>query len=261
MALEWTMLSMVSANRFIHTVVMPVAIIAYGAFLLIDHGHENQVDPASRDHIQRIQKIGSIDGLLFGGSNAAYSVSAYLLSRYMGIKWYNASVIEELRTIEWHKNFIQDLSARIDRTKVRFVIYSSYLPYAPGTIARFESKQNLGIGIKPKINVLQYTRHRPSRNLFPQRNKLGDIVFENVNCRFNAGYPVSHLREDVDISAEFLADYAIFFASLFPNASILIVLPSEYYGALSFDDSTFEQTLRRKFYNTLNARYFQNPSI
>jgi hypothetical protein len=180
---------------------------------------------------------------LFGGSNAVFGLSAELLSYYTGMKWYNASVEAELWGYERHKNFIQDLSARIDPLKVRYVVYSSHLPYT-GAIARFRSRENDGITIKPNVSVLGYIRHQPFRNSeFAQRNNFGDMVFENANCRFTAEDPESHKREDVDISAEFLVDHAIFFASLFPNASILIVLPSVYYGALSFDDSIFEQTL------------------
>jgi hypothetical protein len=248
---------MVSANRFIRTAVIPLIIVAYGVFLLIDHDYYNPVDAASRDHIQNIQKIGSIEGLLFGGSNVVYSLSAEFLSHYMGIKWYNASVRDELGTIEQHKNFIQNLSARIDRAKVRYVVYSSYVPYWTGIIARFESI-TIRIKIKPKTSILgyirhqYYIRHQPVRfSEFPQRNRFGDTVFENVNCHFTAEHSTNHRREDVDISAEFLVEHAILFASLFPNASIFIVLPSEYYGALSFNDSIFEQTLRTKFYSGL----------
>src|SRR5262249_50477069 len=212
---------MVNANRFINLVLIPLAIVAYSAFLLFDHGYTYQViDPASRDHIRRIQKIGSLDGLLFGGSNVAYSLSADFVSYDSGIKWYNASVVEELRSIERHKNFIQDLSATIDRTNVRYVVYSSNFPYMPGTIARFKSEENLDIRLKPKLSALNYIRHRPPSNSFPQRNRFGDIVFENVHCGLAAEYRLYHTRENVDTSAEFLADYAIFFASLFPNASI-----------------------------------------
>jgi hypothetical protein len=274
------MLSMVSANRFISTAVIPLVTLAYGVFLLIDHGH-NPIDLANRDHIQRdhpqrdhiqrdliqnIQKIGGINGLLFGGSNATYSLSAGFLSYYTGMTWYNASVSAELQNIERHKNFIQDLSADIDRTKVRYVVYSTYVPYEK-KIARFEASANRGIMIKPKTSILGYIRHHDFRNSdqrerFPEkRDRFGDKVFENVNCRFTAEDPVSHQREDVDISAEFLADYATFFASLFPNASILVVLPSEYYGALSVDDSIFEQTLRTKFYSILNARFFKDTNM
>jgi hypothetical protein len=275
--------SMVSANRFISRAVIPLVILAYGVFLLIDHGHNRafelaitrsiqrdyvQTDHTPTEHIQNIQKIGSINGLLFGGSNAAYSLSAGFLSYYTGMTWYNASLNAELGNIKRHKNFIQDLSAEIDRTKVRYVVYSSYIPYEK-KVAGFESRANRGITIKPKISILGYIRHHrfpnsEQRDRFGDKNKrdrFGDKIFENVNCRFTADDPVSHQRENVDISAEFLADYAIFFASLFPNASILIVLPSEYYGALSFDDSIFEQTLRTKFYSILNARYFKDTNM
>jgi hypothetical protein len=270
MALEWIMLSMVNANRFINTAVIPLVILAYGVFLLIDHGHRNPVDAASRDHIQSIQKIGRIDGLLFGGSNSKYSLSAEALSYSMGTNWYNASVMGEFGNSERYKNFIRDLSAFIDRTKVRYVVYSTIAPYHTGIIAWYKSR-DLGKGIKPKISVLRYTRHHLFRDSsqrnrsdsdFPQPNRFGDAVFENENCDFTTKSVVKHQREDEDISVEFLVDYAIFLASLFPNASILIVLPSEYYdGALSFDDSLFEQTLRTKFYSVLDAKYSKNTII
>jgi hypothetical protein len=252
------MLSMVNANRFINTFAILLVMVAYAVFLWIDHNHNNQVDPANKDHVQSIRKIGNIDGLVFGGSNAIYSLSAESLNYYTGIRWYNASVIQELWTIKRHKDFIRDLSARIDRTKVRYVVYSSIFPYWTGVI---RSRENLGIRIKPKVSVLGYIL-QTSRNLkFPQRNRFGDVVFESVKCDFTAEYTVKHQREDENISVGFLADYAIFFASLFPNASILIVLPSEYYGALSFDDSIFEQSLRTKFYNILNGKYFKNTTV
>jgi len=265
--------SMVSANRFINTVAIPLVIVAYGVFLWLDHVHANQVSasynnqvPASRDHMQRIQKMGGIDGLLFGGSNAVYSLSAEFLTRSMGIKWYNASLINELGTIERHKNFIRELSARIDRTRVRYVVYSSIDPFEMRAIAghqteavaRSESRDTVGIDIEPKISALEYIRHQPFRHLeFPERDSFGDIVFENETCNFTAEQLVKHEREDEDISAEFLVDYANFFTSLFPNAAILIVLPSEYRGAF-FDDSRFEQTLRTKFYSALKANYSEN---
>jgi hypothetical protein len=256
------MLCMVNASRFIRMVAIPIVIVAYAVFLWIDHVDNNEVAAASGDHIQRIQKIGSIDGLLFGGSNAVYSLSAEFLSHYMGIKWYNASVIDELATIKQHKNFIQNLSARVDRTNVRYVVYSSFAPYQTGAIAKSQSRENTGISIKPKMSVLGYLRHQPFRHQeFPLRNNFGDLVFRNRDCDFTAKYVVKHEREDEDISVGYLADYAIFLASLFPNASILIVLPSEYYGALSFDDSIFQQTLRTKFYRVLNAKYFKNSTM
>ena len=100
------MLSMVNVNRFINTIAIPLVIGAYALFLLIDQAYKNE-SPLKEDHIQIVQKIGNIDGLLFGGSNAVYSLSAEFLSYYKGINWYNASVLSELDTIERHKNLFR----------------------------------------------------------------------------------------------------------------------------------------------------------
>src|SRR4029078_12057286 len=61
--------------------------------------------------------------------------------------------------------------------------------------------------------------------------------------------------EKADIVVDFLADQAIFLASIFPVASILVVLPSEYYGQANFDDSAFEQDVRTAFYGVLSSKY------
>jgi hypothetical protein len=86
-----------------------------------------------------------------------------------------------------------------------------------------------------------------------RRDSFGDMVFANMKCAHT--YTEGHEREDEDVSADFLVKEAIFFASVFPNASILIVLPSEYYGVASLDDSIFEQNLRTKFYGLLRQKY------
>src|SRR5262249_18714441 len=116
------------------------------------------------------------------------------------------------------------------------------------------------LGIKPTISLFGYILHRPSFRFseFPMRNSFGDMVFERADCDFTSKYVVTHERENEDTSVKFLADYAIFLASLFPNALILIVLPSEYYGTLSFNDSKFEQTLNTKFQSVSSANYSKN---
>jgi hypothetical protein len=257
------MLSMVNANRFINMGAIPLVVVAYAVFLWIDH---NDNDPywEPKVHIKNIKNIGRVDGLVFGGSNAVYSLSAESLSYFTGVKWYNASVRGELDNVERHKNFIKDFSAGLDRTKVRYVVYSSHLPYEIGEIAAFkysEKKINLA-AIKPKKSVLQYVRqYIENMNEIPQRNSYGDLVFDDrAKCNFSETRATTHVREDIDIAVDFLVDMAIFFTSVFPNASIQIVFPSEYYG-LSFDDSIFEQTLRTKFYGFLREKYLTNSIV
>jgi hypothetical protein len=246
---------------------MPLVLIAYALFIWIDHAHRtrDRYDPEVKVHMQNVKNNRSVDALVFGGSNAIYSLSAEYLSYNMGLNWYNASLDGELRTTEKYENFVRELSARIDRTKVRNVVYSSALPYLIGLID-YQAKRGLnGQGIKPSGSVLNYIVQYISERLRQQHNRLGDtafgrqrnsfgdIVFETVKCAFTKN--PKHQREEEDTSANFLVDKAIFFASVFPNASILIVLPSEYYGVASFDDSIFEQDLRTKFYGLLREKY------
>jgi hypothetical protein len=253
---------MVNANRFINIAAIPLALIAYVVFVWIDHTHPTTRDQYERDpdvkvHMQNVQNR-RVDALVFGGSNAIFSLSAEYLSYNTGMNWYNASLYGELGSISDYRNFIRDLSARIDRTKVRYVVYSSIFSYAPWEITNTQSAKRVkrvnGEGIKPSGSVLGYImqRLRQGARREVQRNSVGDFVFESVKCALTEN-PEYH-REDEDASADFLVDNAIFFVSVFPNASILIVLPSEYYGA-SFDDSIFERNLSTKFYGLLRQKY------
>src|SRR5262245_44683227 len=108
--LELTMLSMVSANRFITIGAIPLVTVAYAVSLCIDH-NRNAFITDIKHHIQDIQNSASVDGLVFGGSNAYYSLSAESLSYYTGMKWYNASIDYEAVT---GTRIMQDLSAHID---------------------------------------------------------------------------------------------------------------------------------------------------
>jgi len=265
---------MVNANRFIRVGAIPLVLVTYAIFIWIDHAHHKHVaveqDDDVKVHLQNVKR--SVNGLVFGGSNAAYSLSAEDLSYKTGLSWYNASVDGELGTANRYQLFVRELSARIDRAKVRYVVYSSLFPYAIGQIG--QAKREYGEGIKPSRSVLHYivwyiswrlrqasssSQHNSSGDVVSERqvDSFGDIVFKNMECGFADRFADSRRpeREDEDVSADFLVDETIFLASVFPNASILTVLPSEYYGAASFDDSTFEQNLQTKFYGLLRQKY------
>src|SRR5262249_23994550 len=125
MNLELTMLSMVSVNRVINIGAIPLVIVAFAVFLCIDHNRHVNI-AYIRHHIQNIQNGGGVDGLVFGGSNGFYSLSAETLSYYTGMKWHNASMQNEVLT---GMRVIQDFATGIDRTKVKYVVYSGVLPY------------------------------------------------------------------------------------------------------------------------------------
>ena len=246
---------MVNANRFINIVAIPLVLVAYAVFIWIDHNRD-QPDPEVKVLIQNVKNSDTIDALVLGGSNAVYSLSSELLSHNTGINWYNASLDDELHGIKHYNNFIRDLSARIDRTKVRYIVYSSIFVYLTEEIANARPDKRVkrvnGEGIKPSFSILGYIAYRLRQWHQRQRNRFGDLVFESVKCEFTGDLEHEHRNEDA--SANYLADEAIFLASVFPNASILIVLPSEYYG-VAIDDSIFDQNLDTKFDDVLRQKY------
>jgi hypothetical protein len=263
MTLDLTMLSMVNANRFINIGAIPLVIVAYSVFLCVDHNRNVNIADI-KHHIQDIQNSGSVDGLVFGGSNAFYSLSAESISYYTGMKWYNASMDSEVVT---GTRIIHDLITRIDQTKVKYFVYSSILPYTIGEVNSYTLDQKvIGEGIKPIRSIFAYMKNGgnyPRTRNSEIRNGFGDIVFDRIKCDFTADnhFDLIHAREEIGISLESLIDKAIYFASMFPNASILIVLPSGYYGGLIFDDLMFDQALRTKFYSVLSGKHFQNSTV
>ncbi len=257
------MLSMVSANQFTNIVAIPLITVAYAVFLCIDHNRNPNIADIKHE-IQDIQNSGGVDGLVFGGSNALYGLSAESLSYYTGMKWYNGSMANEAVI---GTRIIQDLSARIDRAKVKYFVYSSVLPYWGQTSWTLDQKV-IGEGIKPTRSIGAYIKKGGNidyRSRMEIRNGFGDIVFDRIKCDFNGDSHVDLRAKKWALSGvESLVDKAISFASIFPNASILIVLPSGYYGGLSFDDSIFDEAVRTKFYGVLgglSGKYFKNSMV
>jgi hypothetical protein len=281
-----TMLCMASVNRFIRRVAIPLVVVTYAGFLWFDHYFND--DPAIRYHLQHVKAGGNVGGLVLGGSNAYYGLSARLLSSYSGVSWYNAAMRNEMHLVIRYNNFIRDLAARVDRNNIRYIVYSTGLPYEFGRITGHRSDKNekvKGLGIKPKNSFLQYimkdsghpdTSAPQPQNGFLQyimkdrgysdrsgpdqerRDSYGDLVFSNefeaAICKLT-GKEFHYEREPVDLAVDFLVGQAIFLASVFPYASILVVLPSNYYGPVNFDDSAFERDVRAAFYGVLSRKY------
>ena len=272
------MLSMVNANRLINIGAIPLVAVAYAVFLCIDHNRSSSI-ALIQHQIQDIQNSSGVDGLVLGGSNAFYSLSAESLGYYTGMKWFNASMDSEGVT---GARIIQDLSTFIDRTKVQYVVYSSILPYTDAGFTSYGVSQKVnGEGIKPNrsfftriFNNIKYGNDIAllrNSEIRTARNGFGDIVFNKIECDFttnnrmfttNKHLHLIHEREEIDTIVQSLVDKAIYFASNFPNALILIVLPSIYYGGgLIFDEGISDQTLETKFYSVLSEKYFQNSMV
>src|SRR5262249_37696396 len=101
------MLSMVNASRFISKGAIPLVLVAYAIFVWIDRADRiRHRDLGVNFHLQNVANGRSVDALVFGGSNAVFSLSAKDLSYKTGLSWYNASLDGELGSVDKHKNFV-----------------------------------------------------------------------------------------------------------------------------------------------------------
>jgi hypothetical protein len=254
------MLFTASANRFIRAIAIPISILTYGLYLLYDHlqWYDSTILPVVEAHKKNLRRISALDGIVFGGSNCVYSISAELIGKKLGEKWYNACVQGE-GAGENYEEIILDLTRTIDRSEVDTVIYSTQIPYVKGGIERASiksSRDKATVTIKPRRSIasriyefLTSDGIVEGRKSLPLPNKFGDQDFKNGECKFDE-IEKAH-REPVDKVVEFLLARFSFFASQFRNASVIIAPASEYYGE-KFDSSAFESAVSVKLAAMIN---------
>jgi len=73
----------------------------------------------------QLESLDDIDGLILGGSNAVFSLSAERLTELSGERWYNASIQNEGVTWENQEGFLDDVAAAVDPVEVTTVIFAS----------------------------------------------------------------------------------------------------------------------------------------
>ncbi len=260
---------MASVNRLILLIGFPAVFLAYFAFLgwehwMLERARANKAQIIA-DHYANVEVVGPIDGLILGGSNAYFSLSAELIGEKLGTQWYNAALINEGYSDHNYEAFIRQLGQRLDFDRITQVVYSNYQPYdAGGVERRLKAKEDLagstGLHLKPLSNALSYAEAVfggypiPGGKIYPAPTQWGDFQFGDYPCIFTPNAS-GRQREDVAVAADYLVGLAGFLSDLFPNAQIFVVLPSTLSGAVgaSVDDGTdqFETDLQHAFVTAL----------
>jgi hypothetical protein len=201
--------------------------------------------------LSRIQEIEDIAGLIIGGSNAVYSLSAERMSKITSEPWFNASIINEGFTFENKLIFLDDIVNSIDATKVRTVVLSS--------IRLFKSKKNTerftqrGYGFDgrklppiwlPPGSLFSFIIGEQN-GIFPNFiSRSGDLLHEEANVCTKPGRPGETQRATDDQIVSFIARWLPAIHSRFPNADVVITIPSRYLA--SEPDPLEEEAYARK---------------
>lgn len=234
---------MVSVNRFILNVGIPFVVVLYFVFLyweyvqLSDHGRREIVET----HNSNLRRAGNVDGIILGGSNAVFSLSAEQMTKLSDMSWYNAALIGEGYNDRNFNEYVRQIKANLDATSIKYIVYSTVHPFREGVIdRRLEYNGNLYddpyLSIKPNRSILSliksYLRDGKLDLVKRHPNPLiyGDFDFDSFDCGRFPGEDIKYEREKIAKAAEVLYQKIILYAQWFKNAEVIIVYPSEYYG-------------------------------
>lgn len=238
---------MANVNRFIRLIAIPALLVAYAAYLVVDYQRPENADrePVYKAKLAGLAAAGdSVEGLILGGSNAFYGLSARMLSERDGYQWYNFTVLSEGYGQASHQHAIEAaFNSEAARLRIRTVVYSSIMLLHRSTIAQFRNNTDESILTGETGPVLELkpvkALYRFGRAAFRDRDadservpgllpdRFGDLDFETARCVTNNGPSITRL-EDADIALDYYDSVAGFLHRLFPNAEIFMVVPSEF---------------------------------
>lgn len=225
-----------SANNFLWYLVIPLLVIFYISFILwSDRNFSNKaVAEAIKNKQQAINSLGAFDGVILGGSNAWFGISAESLSTLSNLTWANLTLPAEGYSDINYANFISDSISDLQRQNVSFVVYSSESLVRESTKYRKNTTSDLAgkndISYKPQRslasyikNLMGYTKYRP----YPLKNKHGDLDFSGYPCPPFLPKPLGARKylNGVELRT-WTSENLARISKLFPNAKIIITVPN-----------------------------------
>ncbi len=238
-----------SVNRYILRIGLPILALIYLCFLVFEH---SDLQDDNRSNIVAKHQANSstkavIDGVILGGSNAAFSLSANMLNDKSRHSWLNLSLLNEGFTDKNYWAFIEQTLSESQRFSVKEVVYSSVTPLRTNLLReRNESSADLygamPIGVLPSRSIAAYLKALTFKNVgYPLPTSLGDFDFSQFECEFNDGVIKFERNLNEQEVQEWVRAQLTKLISIFPKAVVYFVVPSEFYGN-SLEESKASQS-------------------
>jgi hypothetical protein len=222
-----------SVNRFLWKVVIPFLLCLYVIFVLLENHYfrfNHNAYAIAEKKLTLLRSFKSVDGIILGGSNAFYGLSAFSLSQLTGQRWANLALIAEGYSDENYWEFISSSLTNEQRLNLSYVIYSSSTPFS----SKIRDRTSLDLGGKQKLSYRpQYSLASYLKRLLgysytqPIPNNYGDFNFANYDCNYLA----SDGAQSFDYMTEndltwWISKQVNQMQLLFPNAAIFVELPN-----------------------------------
>ena len=216
-------------------------LLIFDYYYFDDHGLQNRIDQSK----ERFETFDSnVQGLIFGGSNAMWGISAKKLSKETNIGFYNFSIHSNGFNYLNYFEYINSALSKQQKENTRYIIWSNIHPLDSPPYDDF-SRQITGrlnsISKGLNLSLAQHIKNTflSSSHKFIHDKNSGDFAEESFTC------PVSdisildtNLRDsivDMTINLQFHEEFKIefdayrdFYAQNFPNAKVFFVIHAAY---------------------------------
>lgn len=245
-----------NVNKLIRIYIIPFLFFLYFLFLLWEHNQTGEIRKNISLQIHDVVlNTNKIDGVILGGSNSFFSLSAKKLSQDLQSNWINLSLLNEGYSDNNYKDFVAQTIPDLKRDSVSNVVLSSVTLHRKGRFKiREKSVLNL-FGQKtfdylPDRNLagfikdfIFFTENKESAK-YPMPDNYGDFNFYRYKCNLSGGR-IRYSLEDIDVAERWINTKVSSINNLFPNAKIFIILPSEFKGEF------LDPSASRTFFNNL----------
>ena len=221
-----------NGSKFFWYFWLPFLLCFYIAFLFLEHNYfyNNNSYEIAKKKAASLQSIDDLNGIILGGSNAFYGLSASSLSQLSGQQWFNLALIAEGYSDENYWDFVAKSLTNEQRLNISHVIYSSATPVSGGI--RESSSLDLGgkqkLSFRPQYSLASYIKRLLIPPLLhPMPDNFGDFRFDSYDCDYVVAEGIlsfNYLTE-VDL-IWWITKQVNHIQSMFPNAKILLQVPN-----------------------------------
>ena len=182
--------------------------------------------------MQLFSSTQSLDGVILGGSNALFSLSAGSLSKFTNLQWANMAIPFEGFSSQNYFEFLSNSLSNKTRLGVSYILYSSATSLRANEL-RFTSTRDIygkkKLSLIPQRSLGSYIKYflQPKKSSpIPRSDINGDFAFQKYRCTeiVNA-VPPYKLMNSSD-SVLWITHHLIQITKLFPNAAIIVEIPN-----------------------------------
>ncbi|URQ73532.1 hypothetical protein M9C82_06165 [SAR86 cluster bacterium] len=233
-----------NVNKLIWYIFLPSFFIFFAVYVYFetlglreDNKFNEEIIQEHIFNFNKPDKKKEFQGLILGGSNSLFSLSAEILSEQSGKDWYNLSLLNEGVSKENYFKFLKEFIPENIRLNIEEIVYSSIVPFRKDlALQRKDNNRDLygnpGYLRLPQKKFITFIKERLNNfpketRRFPLPNKFGDLIFSEESCPEIKDSLFEH--EMFDRAIIWTREVVNRTESLFPNATIFFVYPSQYH--------------------------------